>query len=63
VGLDPSVNSGWVYLTVSSLATDYADGEAPLVGELLIEVVPPTLSYIKPGQLAALKDLYQANCR
>ena len=63
VGLDPNVNSGWVYLTVTSLKSDYSDANIAFRGELTFEVVPPTLSYIRPEQLAALRDLYDGNCR
>jgi hypothetical protein len=63
VGLDPRVNSGWVYMTVHSLVSDYTDVHAPLTGEMLFEVVPPTLSFILPAQLRAVRDLYLDCCK
>ena len=56
-------NSGYVYMTWHAVAAGFAFPESRLTGRITVTTIPPTLTYIKPAQLAALRDIYNTMCK
>jgi len=56
-------NSGYVYLTIHAIASEFKFPESRLTGRITVSTIPPTLTYIKPAQLNALRDIYNTMCK
>jgi len=56
-------NSGYVYLTIHAIAAAFQYPESRLTGRITVSTIPPTLTYIKPAQLNALRDIYNTMCK
>jgi len=56
-------NSGYMYLTWHAIAAEFASPESRLTGRITVTTTPPTLPYIKPAQLHALRDIYNTMCK
>ena len=62
-GLDPTINSGYVYFTQHAIASEFAAADSVLTGTVAFTTTPPTLTFIQPAQLSAIQDIYNHLCK